>query len=38
MLKVKEWSTNFYKGYIDEFKVYDYPLDAAAVKAASQGM
>ena len=37
MLKVKEWSTNYYKGYMDDFKVFDYPLDAAAVKAASQG-
>ena len=36
-LKVKEWSTNYFKGHMDEFKVYDYPLDEAAIKAAFQG-
>jgi len=37
-LKVKEWSTNFFKGNMDEFKIYDYPLEAAAIKAEASGM
>jgi hypothetical protein len=34
-LKVKEWSTNYFKGYMDEFKVYAYPMTAEEIKAAS---
>jgi hypothetical protein len=34
-LKVKEWSSNFFKGYMDEFKVYSYPLQAAEIQAAA---
>jgi len=37
-LKVKEWSSNFYKGNMDEFKVYDYPLEATAIKAEANGI
>ena len=34
-IKVKEWSTNYFKGYMDEFKVYAYPMTAEEIKAAS---
>uniref|UniRef100_A0A7S0QMR9 LamG-like jellyroll fold domain-containing protein n=1 Tax=Cryptomonas curvata TaxID=233186 RepID=A0A7S0QMR9_9CRYP len=33
-LRTKEWGTNYFKGYLDDLRIYDAPLDHAAIAAA----
>jgi len=36
-LRDKEWSTNYFKGYIDDVRIYPAPLDRNTIAAAMSG-
>lgn len=36
-LRTKEWGTNYFKGYMDDLRIYAAPLDQAAINAAMAG-